>query len=173
MSTGILWMDSYIILCMWTKLLYSYLHSCHCVTYRPSASCIAWYHHQYQNVITFLSPLISKYFMVLGFDIKSPVLVRLVLHPLSLFYFGYYWDRVSYWCWSRPWPSYLHFPNIWNDSGATPCPAFYWLRWGLRYFLLGWLWTLILLISVYQVVGNTGVSHCARLISKNFLSIPK
>jgi hypothetical protein len=36
------------------------------------------------------------------------------------------------------WAGMDHDPPIyrsWNDRGIPPCPAFYWLRWGLANFL--------------------------------------
>jgi hypothetical protein len=32
---------------------------------------------------------------------------------------------------SESWFSYFFFLCSWNDRGIQPCPAFYWLRWGL------------------------------------------
>jgi hypothetical protein len=53
--------------------------------------------------------------------------------------------------------SSLRFPLSWDDRCALPCSAFYWLRWVLATFCLGWPGIVIFPISTSGVARITGM----------------
>jgi hypothetical protein len=79
------------------------------------------------------------------------LLARQLLFLLNLttsqFCSGYFWDRVSLFLQAK----LDHDPTIyaphynWDDRHALPCPAIFLLKWGLKYFLPGLIWTCDLL----------------------------
>jgi hypothetical protein len=85
-------------------------------------------------------------------------------HAPSPFCFRCFFNRVSRLC--PGWPRWRYKDIVgllcsWDDSHAPTCPAFIDWKTVSKTFCPGWPQTTILLISAFQVVRITGVSHCA------------
>jgi hypothetical protein len=92
---------------------------------------------------------------------KGFMVDRQVCHAPNRFYLSCFWNKVlHFWIVQLGlWFSYLYFLCSWGDRCIPPYPGISWDG-ILLTFCPDWPWTVILLISTYQVSGITAMSHC-------------
>jgi hypothetical protein len=105
-------------------------------------------------------------------------LAKQLLYHLSYssnpFWIGYFWDRVCFMprlVWTAKPPICAFFVAEWLSYIIT---VRHWLKWGLRNFLLCWLWTMILPVSASQVIRIKGLRNhaCPMILSCDFINMP-